>query len=388
MARRYLRTRVVPPLLLALVGLLGTELFATSANASSSGTVTIGVSEMLTGGSALYGHAVLQGVDLAENQINAGGGVLGKKIVLEVKDDASDNAEASTIMRDFAQQSNIAVTIAPTYQSNFNAACAVSNELKIPAVAAQSGPPDAANDTDHYCYTLTVNPDAQVSTTLEDLSELGYHKLLMVYDNSNGYVAFAKPIIEAVAKSDHVSLQEISVDAPSTLNFATTITQAISDKPDAVFPFMTIEDAARFMEQARALGLKVPFFDPISSLTSRRLVPLSKNAAVGLIAVTAQSPGNVANFAAFESQYTAHYHAVLDDPTYTGYGYDALELIAHAMTLAKTTTSRTAIQHAIYTLKSACFSVCYANGNDGAFFADHFYLVKLTASDGFVPLRA
>src|SRR5271170_1144364 len=178
------RALLVP--LFGLATALGGSIIASPANASTSSTVTIGVSEMLTGGSALYGAAVLKGIEVATSQVNASGGVLGKKIKLEIKDDASDDAQATTIMRGFAQQSNIPVAIAPTYQSNFNAACAASNQFKIPSVAAQSGAPDAANDTKNYCYTLTVNPVAQVTATFKDLAKLGYHKLVMVYDNTNG----------------------------------------------------------------------------------------------------------------------------------------------------------------------------------------------------------
>lgn len=386
--RRSVRAGLLLAPLLGTVGLTVAGTAGTASASRPSKTVTIGVAEMLTGGSALYGHAVLQGIQLAASQINAHGGILGKKLKLEVKDDASDNAQATTIMRGFAQQKSIPLAIAPTYQSNFNAACAVANQLKLPAVSAQSSPPEPQDDPHHYCFSLTVNPKAQVSTTLKDLGKLGYHKLVMVYDNTNGYVAYAQPIIESVAKADHVSLTEIGVDAPSSLDFSSTITQVLADKAAAVFPFMTIEDAARFMQQARSQGLKAPFFDPISQLTSRRLVPLSKGAAVGLIALTPQSPGNVPSFAKFETVYRAHYHKVLDDPTYTGFGYDALELAAKAMVRAKTTTNRAAIQRSIAALRAGCFSICFANGGKGGFFADHFYLVKLSTHNGFVPLKA
>lgn len=355
--------------------------------ASTTSEVTIGVIEMLTGDSAFYGNAVLEGIEVAKDEINAAGGILGKQISLKVEDNASDNAQSTTLARTFASDSTIGAAIPPTYQPNFNAACAAANAGGLPLVSAQSGAPDAAGNTKGMCYTMTTDPVAQVSATLDFLSEKeGMKKFVMVYDQDNGYVDFQRPNIAKAAADGGYELVEIGV-AAGTSDYSPQITKVLGENADAVFPFFTIEDAARFMSQSRAKGMDKPFFDPVSQLTSRRLIELSGGAAEGLLASTPQSAGDVESFEKFLELYKTKHGEELDDPTYTGFGYDALHLIAKAMTEAESTTDRKKIQEAIDSLSEPCLSICFTKNDDGAFLANNFFLVTLTA-DGFKPVES
>jgi branched-chain amino acid transport system substrate-binding protein len=347
--------------------------------------VKVGVIEMLTGGSAFYGNAVLEGIKVAVTEINASGGINGKSLELVVKDNASDNAQAAALTAQLAGDKSIPVGVTPTYQPNFNAACARANADSFPMVSAQSGPPDPKNNRQGWCWTMTTDPIAQATYTFKTLKESkGWKNFVMVYDQDNGYVAFQRPNIRESAKDAGVNLQEIGV-AAGTSDFGAQITQAMDAHADAVFPFFTIEDAARFMKQARQRDLTTPWFDPVSQLTSKRLPELSGGAATGLLASTPQSADDIPSFKAFLGYYTKVNGKQLDDPTYTGFGYDALRLIAQAMKDAGTTTDRAAIKAQIDKYKTPCFSICFAGHQDiGAFLADKFYLVRLSATEGFV----
>jgi branched-chain amino acid transport system substrate-binding protein len=373
--------------------LLGTTLLAActpsspipaATSAAAAPTVKIGVIEMLTGGSALYGNAVLNGLKVAASDINAKGGILGKQIELDVHDNASDDAQTTTLMKQLAQDASIGAVIPPTYQANFLVACAAANSLHVPAVSAQSGPPDTKSNPNGWCYTMTTDPSTQISSTFNYLHETyGYSKFDMVYDQTNGYVSFQRPNIEAAARAGNYQLNEIGVTGTQS-DFGPQVTRLIQDAPDATFPFMTIEDGARFMQQARAKGYSAPFFDPVSSLTSGRLVSLSGGAAEGLVASTPQSAGDLPSFRAFLDSYQKVTGSPLDDPTYAGFGYDALNAIAAGMTAANSTIDRTAIQTAINKLANPCFSICYSSLQGGAFLGAKFYFVKL-GPQGFVP---
>lgn len=362
---------------------------AGAASSGANGTLTVGAIEMLTGSGALYGQAVEQGLEVAASTLNAQGGILGHQVKLKVVDNASDNAQTTTLVKQFAADPGYGAIIPPTYQPNFNAACAAADAAGLPIISAQSGPPDPSGDKNGFCFTMTTDPVPQVTYTLNALRAMGITKLAMVYETTNGYVTFQRPNIEKAAKALGISIQEIGVDGSST-DFSAQITQLISDSPQATFPFFTIEDASRFMQQARAKGYTAKWFDPVSQLTSRRIPSLSAGAADGLLASTPQSAGDIPSFQAFLDAYQKQFGKALDDPTYTGFGYDALMLMAKAMTTAGSTTDRSAIKAAIDSITSPCFSICYTEAttgsNAGAFLAGHFYLVQLTSS-GFVPAK-
>jgi branched-chain amino acid transport system substrate-binding protein len=373
-----------------IVSVIVTALIVTLAVGSPHGltaadTVNVGVIEMLTGGSAFYGNAVLAGIKVALAEINGSGGVNGKKLELVVKDNASDNAQAAALTAQLASDKSIPVGITPTYQPNFNTACAQANAAGFPMVSAQSGPPDPKNNQKGWCWTMTTDPIAQATYTFQMLkAKRGWKKFVMVYDQDNGYVAFQRPNIRESAKAAGVDLEEVGV-AAGTSDFGPQITRARNANADAVFPFFTIEDAARFMKQARQRGLATPWFDPVSQLTSKRLPQLSGGTATGLLASTPQSPDDIPSFKAFLDYYAKVNGQQLDDPTYTGFGYDALRLIARAMKDAGTTADRAAIKAQIDKYKDICFSICFTGRPDiGAFLAGRFYLVTLSETKGFV----
>ena len=75
-----------------VAGLVGAALFAGSAFAQDA--IRIGVTQPLTGAFAASGNYVTQGAKIAEDQINAAGCVLGRKIQLVVEDNKSNPTEA------------------------------------------------------------------------------------------------------------------------------------------------------------------------------------------------------------------------------------------------------------------------------------------------------
>ena len=367
-----------------------TEAGSTAASeAAGGGTVTIGAIEMLSGSGAFYGKAVQEGLEVAVDELNAKGGILGSKVELKVEDNASDNAQTTTLVKKYAEDDSVGAIIPPTYQPNFNAACSAATEAKLPIVSAQSGPADPANNTANFCFTMTTDPVPQVTFTLNALKDLGLTKLTMVYDQDNGYVAFQRPNIEKAAADVGIEITEIGVPGGTT-DFGPQITQLIEGAPQATFPFFTIEDAARFMKQAADKGYEGKWFDPVSQLTSKRIPELSGGAAVGLLASTPQSAGDIESFQAFLDAYEKKNGQPLDDPTYTGFGYDALMNLAAAMEKAGSTSDRAKIQEALAAQAKPCYSICFtlstSGATNGAFLADQFYMVELTEK-GFEPAK-
>src|SRR5262245_15463823 len=108
--------------LIAGLGMAAVGASAGVSRTGADGTIKIGVIQMLTGSSGFYGQQLLKGNRLAAEEINARGGLLGKKIEIMSADNASDNAQTVNLARKYGQDSSIPALIAPTYDPNFNAA--------------------------------------------------------------------------------------------------------------------------------------------------------------------------------------------------------------------------------------------------------------------------
>src|SRR5580692_8767839 len=70
--------------------------------AAAAQEIAIGVAGPMTGGQATFGRQFRDGAELAAADINAAGGVLGKKLRLEFGDDACDPKQARSIAEKFA----------------------------------------------------------------------------------------------------------------------------------------------------------------------------------------------------------------------------------------------------------------------------------------------
>ncbi|MFP5247710.1 MAG: ABC transporter substrate-binding protein, partial [Thermoanaerobaculia bacterium] len=77
----------------------------------AAGDIPVGVYGALTGDQAAFGTSTVQGVRIAAEEINAAGGVLGRKIRLLVEDDQGRAEEAATVVTKLITGSDVAALI-------------------------------------------------------------------------------------------------------------------------------------------------------------------------------------------------------------------------------------------------------------------------------------
>jgi branched-chain amino acid transport system substrate-binding protein len=346
--------------------------------------IKIAAIQMLTGSSGFYGTALLKGNELAVEEINAAGGLLGRQVELVSEDNASDNAQTVNLARKFGQDESVVALIAPTYQPNMEAGCAISNSLGIAQIAGQSAPPPEDVNPDGFCFTNSADITKQVQDTIAYVAELeGAKVFAQVYDQQNAYQKTFNDV-----GTDYIKEQglEIPVDAgvnTGVTDYGPIITQMLDANAEVVIPNLTTEDAARFMQQARARGLEAVFLGPNASLVNERLYELSQGAAEGLIVSTNQSESEEA-YAAFLEAFTAS-KGELEDPI-SGFGYDTVKILAEAIEAAGS-TDREAIKTALSELGETCASICYRPDGKGNFITTELYFLRLGA-DGFEPMES
>lgn len=349
--------------------------------------VVIGAVEMLTGSSAFYGQAVLSGIETAVDEINADGGILGHTIELKSYDNASDNAQTVTLVRRLADDRSVPVIIAPTYQANFGAACATATSIGIAVIGADSQPAPANQNTEGYCFSNAPDGEVQVKQTLDGLHErFDATRFGQIFDQQNAHQTLHNELGEeyVTTKQGWVLPVNAGVDT-GQIDYSTVISDMNRNNLDVVMVNLTTEDAARFISQARDLGLKALFSNASTSLVTERLYELSNGAAEGLIVTTPQSESDE-GFAKFVTAFEQD-HGPLPDPI-AGYGYDAMMILKEAMVRAGTVSDRDAIRDALLQHEDEfCPSICYKQNAPGAFQTTKLVWLALT-KDGFEALSS
>ncbi len=149
----FIASTLLAGVLAGVVLMMIHDLQACSGSSSASGDVIkIGANLELSGGVASYGSSINDGAKLAIEEINAAGGIDGKKIEYIAVDNKSENAEATSAAIRLAEQDKVVAMFAPATSGNTVATVQIANENKVPIVTGSGTAPN-----------VTVNDDGTVN---------------------------------------------------------------------------------------------------------------------------------------------------------------------------------------------------------------------------------
>lgn len=306
-------------------------------------TIKIGVASPFTGDYAQFGDYTKDGVELAVEEINATGGVLGKPVEIVYGDDKGDSKEAVSVAQKFASDKNIVGIVGHFFSGATLAAGPIYQQNKIPTIAMASTNPEVANIGD-YVYRINVGDNYQGSELAEILKEEGYNKVSVIYDNSD----YGKGVSDVFTKSftdlgGEVLFNETYLGGQDK-DFSLILTKIKNSDTEVIVLVSYYTEASLIIQQARNLGIKAPFYAS-DSLYTDDFLTLAGEAAEGTHVVCyfhESDPSEAAQ--EFVKKFEAKYNKKVD--SWSPYVYDAIKVMADAINRAGSTDG-TAIRDAI-----------------------------------------
>lgn len=306
-------------------------------------TIKIGVASPFTGDYAQFGDYTKDGVELAVEEINATGGVLGKPVEIVYGDDKGDSKEAVSVAQKFASDKNIVGIVGHFFSGATLAAGPIYQQNKIPTIAMASTNPEVANIGD-YVYRINVGDNYQGSELAEILKEEGYNKVSVIYDNSD----YGKGVSDVFTKSftdlgGEVLFNETYLGGQDK-DFSLILTKIKNSDTEVIVLVSYYTEASLIIQQARNLGIKAPFYAS-DSLYTDDFLTLAGEAAEGTHVVCyfhESDPSEAAQ--EFVKKFEAKYNKKVD--SWSPYVYDAMKVMADAINRAGSTDG-TAIRDAI-----------------------------------------
>jgi ABC-type branched-subunit amino acid transport system substrate-binding protein len=122
----------------------------------SGDTILIGHYASMTGETSSFGKQTDAGIRFAMDELNANGGVLDKKIVVETQDDQSKAEEAKTVVTRFANDPKMVAVLGEVASSRSKFAAPVLQEAKIPMISPSSTNPDVTKVGDYIFASASL----------------------------------------------------------------------------------------------------------------------------------------------------------------------------------------------------------------------------------------
>lgn len=310
---------------------------------SQSQDITVAAGFVLSGPIAAYGEDGRIGVDLGVAEINAKGGVLGRKMAVVYEDTGADRAKAVAIYRKFGARADVAAFLSIS-TIELVALDPVANDVKLPMISVGSAAPMAKFSPYTFRVQLIVNKALPAVFTL--LKEQKSAKSIsVIYDTVNNYNVGEMESVKAGVGPAGLELKAVESFSTGDQNFSLQLTRIAQSNPDILYVAATTNEAALIISQARGLGIKAHILGG-AGLNDNRIFALPGKAAHGIMTFFPFDAKDerpvVQNFV---KQYTDKYKTGTP-PAYVALGYDTILLIADAIKRAGS-TDREAIRKAL-----------------------------------------
>lgn len=307
----------------------------TSCSKSGGDTIVIGEFASITGKEANFGNSSHEGTVMAIEEINAAGGVLGKKLELKTEDNLSKAGESANIVNKLISKDKVIAILGEVASSRSLEAAPICQQSGIPMISPSSTNPKVTLTGDYIFRVCFIDPFQGTVMANFAKNSLKVSKVALFTDVKSDYSkGLAKFFKESFTKTGQLTT-ELDYSGGDK-DFKAQLTTIKNSNPEAVFVPGYYTDVALIRIQARQLGLDVPFFGG-DGWEGADLLTIGKEAVEGDYFSTHYSPeAGSAKGQQFVDAYKKRYNGKVPDAM-AALGYDSAMFLADAIKKAGST---------------------------------------------------
>jgi branched-chain amino acid transport system substrate-binding protein len=277
---------------------------------------------------ATRGQDLIDGAQMAANDMNARGGVIGKKVVLRTVDDECNESTAKEAAKQFHLTDPVAGVLGGICDEAAKGAANVLGGNSVPFLVTSANSPDIVSmEETPSAYLTNGTPYQSALAAVHWLALKTIQRLAVVSDGTPEADAEIEQVVSISAPTPElVSKQTMTAGGPSLESIGTTL---LASKPDAVYWAGPASDAGHLLSALRAAGYTGMFVASQKSESPEFLSAAGK-AAEGAFVITPASPQNLPDAADWTARFTKQFgHAPSRDAMLA---YDALRALGQAVT--------------------------------------------------------
>jgi branched-chain amino acid transport system substrate-binding protein len=309
------------------------SLFSVSAYAQE--VLKLGIPLPLTGTNAKFGEIEKKSYEIAMQEINAKGGVKGKKIVLEFEDSQGKPEVARSIVERLIDVRKQPIVFGEYSSSCSKAISAVAEERKVPYLVVTGATDDITQQK--YKYVFRLNPtNAYYATGLMSFlnTVVKPKTIAILYESSDFGTSGAEDMVHQAKKAGMQVLVKEQYEK-GAVDFRPILSKVKAAKPDVIYMVSYVMDAALLMRQIKELRIDAKLYaGGAAGFAIPEFIQNAKEASELVMTATLWSP-QIAYPGAkeFAEKYKKLYK---DYPSYHGAeAYSALYVIKDVLTRAK-----------------------------------------------------
>jgi len=330
---------------------------------TESASVAVGIITALTGPQAAFGQAHQRGYAIALDEINETGGVLGKKVVLDVYDDESKPDIALQGASKLVDQDHVPILLGSYSSESSLALVPAVTGKEVPLVVPTATADNIVEQKSAWVFRLCAGSADYAAAMVEFLKNHGAPKTMAIVAESTNFGQSNAAAMRKAALQSGIAVRDEEAYNAGSPSYSPMLQRVKEARPDVIYFASYLLDATTLMRQSRQIDLDARFFAAAGTGFSTAEFPTADKGAgkdaeytvaVSQWVPTVKWPGAAEFDQKFVARYGSHpaYHATQ--------AYAALKVAIAAIGKAAS-TDRVAIRDALRNVSL-----------DGAFGPIHF----------------
>lgn len=299
--------------------------------------IVLGSYSSNTGATATFGVYQLRGIEMAVEEINAKGGINGKKIKHINYDNKSDSDETLAVVNRLISQDKVVAIIGEATSGRSKIGAGVAQQYHIPMLSSSATNPDVTKVGNYIFRACFIDPFQGYVMAKFMTENLKLKKAAIMRDTKNDYSVGLSDIFAEKLKGMGGTIVTDVAYQEGDIDFKSQLTAIKAKGVDAIFIPGYYNEVALVAKQAKELGIKAPLLGG-DGWSSPKLYEIAKDAINGNYfsnhyTTESKDPKTVEFVKAFK----AKYNEVPD--VMAALAYDATYMMAEAISKTKTVTS-------------------------------------------------
>jgi branched-chain amino acid transport system substrate-binding protein len=308
-------------------------MFATAVFAAA--PIKIGALFAVTGPAAFLGEPERNSAKMIIDEINAAGGVKGRKLELVVYDTAGDATKAVQLATKLIKDDKVVAIIGPSTTGETMAVIPVAEKEQIPLISCSAGS-KITDPVKKWIFKTAQNDSLAVGKIYEFLQKTKQTNV-SILTVSDGFGASGREQLKAQAAKYGINIVSDDTYGPKDTDMTAQLTKIRGSNAQAIICWGTNPGPAVIAKNAKQLGIKTPLFMS-HGVSSKKFIELAGDAAEGVrlpsgkvlvCDLLPKSESQKKSLVSFVKDYQKHYKAEGDH--FGGHAWDAVMLLKNAI---------------------------------------------------------